>query len=148
MMKSMIRSMLLGLVFAVVSMPLFAQESGANAAKEKTVAKVETDGGVIMISDGAEFATALPEQRVRSKARLMVSEESAARVVYDDGCEQKYDKPGVYEISATCVLPVAFVGGGGPSTALLVGGSLVSGAVLGAVIQNNRQNCRCPPVSR
>lgn len=143
--KSMVRSIVFGFVVAAVSVPLHAQDPAADRTKDETVAKVETNGGVIMISDGGEFATARTDQRVHSKARLMVSEESAATVVYDDGCEQKYDKAGVYEISATCVLPVALVGGG-PSNALLISGAVVGGAILGALIEHNRHHC--PPISR
>jgi imidazole glycerol phosphate synthase subunit HisF len=143
--NSMIRSILLGLTVAAVSLPLYAQTAaGANDGEEKTVAEVRTDGGVIMVSEGGAFQTAVPDQRVKSKARLMVSKESAATVVYDDGCEQKYDKPGIYEISATCALPVVL--GGGSSNALLITGSILGGAALGALIENYYHDC--PPVSR
>jgi hypothetical protein len=146
--NSMIRSILLGLTVAAVSLPLYAQTAaGANDGEEKTVAEVRTDGGVIMVSEreGGGFQTAVPDQRVKAKARLMVSKESAATVVYDDGCEQKYDKPGIYEISATCALPVV-LGGGGSSNALLITGSVLGGAALGALIEH--YNHDCPPVSR
>ncbi len=140
---SMFRSVVFGLAMALVSMPLYAQSSGDE--NDDTVAKVETDGGVIMISDPGEFATALPDQRVHKKARLMVSEESSATVVYDDGCKQKYDDPGIYEISATCVLPIVM--GGGPSKALIIGGIIVGSAAIYAIVDNNGDDDR-PPVSR
>ena len=59
--KSMFRSVVFGIAMALVSLPLFAQTS---AEEDETVAKVETDGGVIMISDPGEFATAQPDQRI------------------------------------------------------------------------------------
>ncbi len=149
--KSMIHSMLFGIAVTAVAMPLQAQMMADPPAPSRetaeTVAKVQTDGGVIMISsDGGEYLTADPEQRVKSTARLMVSKESSATVVYDDGCEQKYDQPGIYEISENCVLPVAAVGGG-PSKALIVGGILLGGAALYAIIDDYNDRDR-PPVSR
>ena len=146
---SMLGSIALGLALVVASAPLHAQNSATSADKaEDTVAKVVTDGGVIMLSEGAtEFQTALPDQRVKPKTRLMVSEESSATVVYDDGCDQKYDKPGVYEISATCALPVALVSSGGVSKGWVAAGVLV-GAALGTALHNDCNCRRCPPVSR
>ncbi len=143
--KSIVGSMVFGLVVAMVSLPLNAQSTAEASPTGATVAKVETDGGVIMVSDGGEFATALPDQRVRAKARLMVSEESAATVVYNDGCKQKYEKPGVYEIPATCVLPVAVAGGS--SRGWIIGGAILGGAALYAII-DSRGNDNRSPVSR
>jgi hypothetical protein len=153
--KPMIRMMLFGIALAVVAMPLHAQmmadSSASSSEAEQTIAKVQTDGGVIMISDGGEYQTAAPEQRVNAKARLMVSKESSATVIYDDGCEQKYDEPGIYEILQTCALPaapVAVASSGGPSKALIVGGVLLGGAALYAIIDNyNNNNNDRPPVS-
>lgn len=137
MLNSAVRSIALALILAGVSMPLCAQTA---TEKDDTVAKVQTDGGVIMISDPGEFATALPDQRVRIKARLMVAEESSATVIYDDGCRQKYDDPGVYEISATCVLPIV---AGGSAKGWIIAG-VITGVVIYAIDDNNRPR----PVSR
>lgn len=143
--KSTFQSVVLGLAMAFVALPLYAQSAADTSDSDETVAKVETDGGVIMISDPGEFATAAPDQRVHKKARLMVSEESSATVVYDDGCKQKYDKPGVYEISATCVLPIAL--SSGPSKGLIIGGVILGSAAVYAIIDNNRDDDR-RPISR
>lgn len=107
---SVIRSIVVGIAIAGAAMPIQAQmmapESSAPAAPaSNTVAEVRTDGGVVMISDGGPFQTALPGQRVDANSRVMVSKESAATVIYDDGCKQKYDKPGIYPVGETCVLP-------------------------------------------
>jgi hypothetical protein len=128
--QPMIRSMILGIVAIAVAMPLHAQmlasDSSAPASEvEDTIAEVRTDGGVIMIKDDGEFQTAVPRQRVNAKSKLMVSNESAATVVYDDGCRQKYDKPGIYDISEKCVLPVA--------AAAASHGALVKTAVIGVI---------------
>lgn len=141
--KSMLRTMLFGLVVALASLPLHAQSSGDE--KDETVAKIQTNGGVIMISEeGEQFQTALPDQRVKAKARLMVSEESSATVVYDDGCDQKYEKPGVYEISGTCVLP--FLASGGSAKGWIVAG--VIGAAILVYTLDDDDDDRRPPVSR
>jgi len=142
---SHLRLIALGLAFAFASVSLHAQTTmSASNEKDETIAKVQTDGGVIMISEGGEFQTALPDQRVKAKARLMVSEESAATVVYDDGCDQKYDKPGVYEISSTCVLPVVM---SGSAKGWIIAGAVIGTAVLVSVIDDDDDDSR-PPVSR
>jgi imidazole glycerol phosphate synthase subunit HisF len=76
---------------------------------------------------------------------LMVSEDSSAVVIYDDGCRQKYKKPGVYEISATCVLPIIL--SSGPSKGLVVAGIFVTGGAIAAAIDHSGNN-NPPPVSR
>ena len=143
--NTMLKTMLFGLVVALAPMSLNAQTTGNES--DETVAKVQTDGGVIMISEGGEFQTAVPDQRVKAKARLMVSEESSATVVYDDGCDQKYDEPGVYEISSTCVLPIA-LSSGGVSRGWIVAGGIVGAAILVAVLDDDDDDDTRPPVSR
>ena len=140
----MLKTMLFGLIAGLASMPLHAQTANENS--DDTVAKVETDGGVIMIADGGEFQTAIPEQRVKSKARLMVSEESSATVVYDDGCKQKYDEPGVYEISATCVLPILWTAGA--TKGWMISGAIVGAAILLSTVDDGNGPDTRPPVSR
>jgi hypothetical protein len=150
--QSMIRSMILGVVAIAVAMPLHAQmmaaDSSAPASEaENTIAEVQTDGGVIMISDGGAFETAVPGQRVSTKSRLMVSNESAATVVYDDGCKQKFEKPGIYDISEKCVLPaapVAVASSGGVSKAWIIGGALLIGYGAYEIIDNNNDDNNSP----
>ncbi len=152
--KSMIRSMLFAIAAVAVAMPLHAQmmadPSATTSEAAPVVAKVRTNGGVIMVSDGGEFQTAAQDQPVTAKSRLMVSKESSATVIYDDGCKQRYDEPGIYEISQTCVLPVAAAAsGGGPSKGLIIGGVLLGGAAIYAYIDhNNDDDDDRPPVSR
>lgn len=141
---STIKSLVLGVAMAV-SLPLYAQAPAESVAP---VARVETDSGVVMISDSGEFATAMANQSVPAKARIMVSEGSSATVVYKDGCKQKYDKPGVYEVSATCVPAAAFASSGGPSAALIVGGAVLASAAVYTIVDNNSSNDDRPPVSR
>lgn len=150
--KPMIRLMLFSIAISAAAMPLQAQMMAdsptSTSEAEQAIARVRTDGGVIMISDGGEFKTATQGQPVNAKSRLMVSKESSATVIYDDGCKQKYDEPGIYEISQDCVLPVA-AAGGGPSKGLIIGGVLLGGAVVYAIVDdNNDDDSTPPPVSR
>ncbi len=136
-----LRPVALGLVVALASLPLHAQTAApATTQPVETVATVETEGGVIMISKkGEEFLTAVPEQRVRPSARLMVSEGSSATVVYDDGCKQVYDKPGIYAISENCSLPVALVAA--PETAgWVLAATVVGGGLIALAIAENHDN--------
>lgn len=144
--RSILQSIALGLIVAFASLPLYAQTATSTSNKsDDTVAKVQTDGGVIMLSDGGEFQTALPDERVTGKERLMVSEDSAATIVYDNGCDKKYDKPGIYEISSTCVLPFAM---SEPSQGLLVAGAVVGTAILVLAFNDDEDTDSRPPISR
>jgi hypothetical protein len=155
---SVIRSIVVGIAIVGAAMPLHAQmmapkSSEPAAPVSNTVAEVRTDGGVVMVSDGGPFQTAVPGQRVDANARLMVSKESAATVIYDDGCKQKYDKPGIYPINETCALPPPAVaaasssaGAGAPKW--LIGTGLAIG--LYAIVDsfNDNDNNDQQPVSR
>ncbi len=120
------------------------QETTAAPANEEKVATVETEKGDIMISEAkSPFATAELDQRVTSKARLMVAKESIAKVTYDNGCEVTYDEPGVYEIGETC--PVAAFWTTGKVVTAGVAGGLLLGGIIG---HRFCDDCDCPPVSR
>lgn len=121
------------------------QSSGVAEDARQVVATVRTDGGVIMVSaEQGPFNTAEPNQPVASGDRLMVAKDSIATVVYDDGCEQKYDEAGVYVIEPNCKRAIAWAGGwsNGQMVAAVVGG-----AALGAIIEHNRHD-ESRPVSR
>lgn len=150
--KYIVRIMTLGLLAA------FALVTVANAADapattdQKDVATVRTDGGVIMLSQqNGPFVTATPDQPAASGDRLLVSKDSIATVIYNDGCEQKYDKPGIYKIAPSCKRAAAiFSTGGGPHfwTTGQVMAAGFGGGLLGALIDRQFCNCKCPPVSR
>lgn len=117
----------------------------AGSDEPKPVATVRTDGGVIMLSkDGAPFVTAVPNEAAYSGQRMMVAKDSIATVIYNDGCEQKYDKPGVYKIDPGCKRAAALWGGGSTTTVL----AAVGGAVVGGLVADQFCDCHCPPVSR
>ncbi len=145
--KSIFQSIAFGLVVAFASLPLYAQTTTPDGVKkDETVAKVETNEGVIMISqEGAEFATALPDERVKSKTRLMVSEDSSATVVYDDGCRHKYDKAGVYEISERCVVALLPAAG---TKGWVLAATVFGGGAIALLIDHGGKGDPRPPVSR
>lgn len=118
---------------------------------DKAVATVRTVGGVIMLSDGGPFITAAPDAPVVTGERLLVSIDSVATVVYNDGCEQKYDKPGVYKIQPNCKRAAAMLASGGAPQTWTTGkviGVGIGAAVLGAAIEKQLCDCNAPPVSR
>jgi imidazole glycerol phosphate synthase subunit HisF len=149
----LVRSLIVGIIAFAVVMPLRAQKMADTSTTQaveagQTIAEVRTDGGVVMISEGGSYQTAVQGQRVKGNANLMVSKESAATVVYDDGCKQTYDKPGIYKIAETCVLPAAVAGGSGPSKALIAGGILLGGDAVAAIIDHYNDDGDDTPISR
>ncbi|HET8897900.1 MAG TPA: hypothetical protein VFN09_03875 [Rhodanobacteraceae bacterium] len=146
------RALLFGLTVMLAG-PVFAQstESTGTAATsqaaseaEKAVATVRTDGGVVMVSEqNGAFSTAVQNQPVVSGDRLMVAKESVATVIYNDGCEQKYSKAGIYKIEPDCKRALGGWTGSKPKLA----GMILGGAALGAVVEKQFCHCKCPPVS-
>lgn len=131
----------LALLMAAGAWPAQAQ---SDAADRNEVAKVRTDEGVIMLSvEQGAFNTAAQGQRVATGDRLMVAKGGVATVVYDNGCERKYDKAGVYEIDADCA--AGWWARSKPVTrALVIGG----GTVLAAAIVHDHNHRGAAPVSR
>ncbi|MEJ5207476.1 hypothetical protein [Denitratimonas sp. CY0512] len=110
------------------------------------VGNVRTDEGVIMLSiESGPFNTTMQRQRVAVGDRLMVAKDSVATVVYDNGCEQKYDEAGVYEIERDCVPVVAWWGSDRGVMTMAVVGSAVLGGVIGYQLKDDDDP---PPVSR
>jgi hypothetical protein len=119
------------------------------------VATLQVGGGVIMVSNqGSPFASGQSNDSLYSGARLMVTKNSSATVVYNDGCRQTYSNPGVYTISATC-LAGAQTSIKPPNTGTLaqpsrpigvfIAAAAVTGAVVAGVVGESRTHC--PPVS-
>jgi hypothetical protein len=117
-------------------LPAFAQGDD----KDKAVAKLEVNKGVIMTSRGGEYVTGASGEELFKEERIMVTQDASATVVFNDHCKRTYDEPGVYKIDADCKI-VAWWGGG---TAALI----VAGAVGVGVIANNIGNDNNPPISR
>ncbi len=127
-------------VLGLFSLPAIAQQ-------ESEVAKLQVDSGVIMTSrNDAAFVSATNDDALYDNQRLMVSENSSATVIYSDGCRETYDKPGVYQIDATCTPTVASSSDGmSPGMMSAVG---VGGVLLAAYLVDNNKDDDTPPVSR
>lgn len=126
--KTILKAALLS-VAAAFALPALAQTGADAQAQRDDVAKVRIDGGVIMVSDGGPFVSAMQEQRVAAGDRVMVSNDSIVTLVYDDGCEQKYDEPGVYKVEPECKRAIAWWGGD-RWKAVAIGAAIVGGIVL------------------
>ena len=74
----------------------------------------------------------------------MVAKDSAATVIYNDGCEQKFDKVGTYKIEPNCKVAVAFFEGG---RAALIAAAVIGGVVVAMVVDDNDQG-KPRPISR
>ncbi|MDX9699763.1 MAG: hypothetical protein RBT55_09275 [Rhodocyclaceae bacterium] len=130
-----------GLLMTALALPALAQ-TDADARDE--VASLRPGEGVIMLSiEQGPFNTPTQQQRVATGDRLMVAKDSAATVVYDDGCEIKYDEAGVYEIEPDCKVVGAWWGQSDAGMRTL---AIAGGAVLGGVAGYHLKDC--PPVSR
>lgn len=112
------------------------QAAAAASATQTSIATLQVNGGVIMLSrDGAAFTSGASGAQLAAGERLMVSEQSSATVTYSDGCKQNYDKPGVYTIEPGCTLAAVPPAGGaaspGISQGAVVGGVLAGAALIG-----------------
>lgn len=126
-------------LLTVLSLPVLAQDAPAKA----TVATIQVDSGVVMVSDGGAFATATSGEQVAAGSRLMVSKDSAASVVYSDGCKRSYTKAGVYPIDAQCnpAVAVASVNQAAQVVATVVAVTGVAGVAYGVYCKNDGSNC-------
>lgn len=140
---------------AALALPALAAAAPVPQASNdaQQVATLQVGGGVVMVSNqGAPFASGQSNDPLYSGTRLMVSKNSSATVVYNDGCRQTYDKQGVYTISATCA-PGAVAQIKPPTTGTLstrpigvmVAAAVVTAAGVAAIASDNRT--KCPPVS-
>jgi hypothetical protein len=128
-------------LMGVFCLPAIAQE-------ESKVAKLQVDSGVIMTSrDNAAFVSAVTDDPLFDNQRLMVSEDSSATVIYDDGCRETYDKPGVYTLDATCTPAAVASTSGGGTTGMVVSGAVAVAVVAAAISQDGHKD-KTPPVSR
>lgn len=140
-MMKFVASMVAALLVASLAWPVLAQ---SDTSSREEVANLRTDTGAIMLSiEQGPFNTPVQQQRVATGDRLMVAENSEATVIYDDGCEIKYDEAGVYEIEPDCKAVVAWWGRTDSGMRTL---AAVGGGVLGGVIGYHLKDCK--PVSR
>lgn len=140
---------------AALALPSLATAAPQATGDAQPVATLQVGGGVIMVSNqGSPFASGQSNDPLYSGARLMVSKNSSATVVYSDGCQQTYSNPGVYTVSATC-LAGAVTNIKPPNTGTLtapsrpigvfVAAAAITGVGVAAIAGESRKHC--PPVS-
>jgi hypothetical protein len=150
--KSIPAALALSTALALPSLATAAPQATDDA---QPVATLQVGGGVIMVSNqGSPFASGQSNDPLYSNERLMVSQNSSATVVYNDGCRQTYSNPGVYTISATCVAG-AVTSIKPPNTGTLaapsrpmgvfVAAAIVTGAGVAEIIDKDRPHA--PPIS-
>lgn len=84
----------------------------APAQRTAVVATFRGMPGAAMKSQGADFVDATPGTRLAAGDRLLLVAETGARVVFDNGCEQALQRPGIYRIDeAACASAMAPSGG-------------------------------------
>lgn len=101
--------------------------------------------GTIMVSNGGAFVSARPGQPIRLGDRLMVTTDSSVAVVYPGGCAKRFDRPGVYTITADCD-PNAVFEHTGPSPATLT--AISAGAVIAGIVIASDSGSGSSPISR
>lgn len=137
----------------VLAAPAMAAQSSSSSTDQRTekdeIATLNVDSGVIMISNGGPFVSAATGQRLFEDTRVMVSTDSKAVIDFDNGCDQTFEDPGVYNLDKNCKA-VAWWGG---TTGAAIAAAISFG-VVGTYILTNRDDGHTilppppPPVSR
>lgn len=128
-----------------------ALTASANALAADADATLLVDRGSVMTSQGGEFATAQSGQLLASGDRLMVTEGSAATVVYANECRRQYTTPGVYVIEEDCQLVAAAMRNGAANGATGAGvdwpavGMVAAGVAVGAAALSQMDEVPGPP---
>jgi len=118
-MKKLTTTLLATLLMAAVA-PVYAEDATAT---------LRVDRGTVMVSvDGGDFVSANSGRIVATGQRLMVAENSAATVIYEDDCDPEYTDPGVYVIQPDC--KAAVVWGTDWRAVGIIAGTGVIGAIL------------------
>lgn len=104
--------------------------------------KLRVDAGTVLTSTGGDFASATSGKPLVVGEKVLVNESSASAAVFSDGCEVKFEKPGVYEVPNECKRGGAWVAGANHvNTWAIVGGALVAAALIGS----NSSGSESPP---
>lgn len=114
--------------------------SGVAAAQDVAPA-LQIQAGQVMTSTGGEFVTAQSGQALVVGQRVMVAEDSSARIVYPNGCVVALANEGVFVVAptATCDAAIAarsaggLAGGRTATTLATIGGVAAAAALLGAI---------------
>ena len=112
-------------------------------------ARLRVDQGTIMLSQGGEFTVVAGDNNPLDQGdRIMVTDGAAATVLYDEGCERKYNVPGVYTYEEVCVMPLVAQASGGQVNWTMVSAIGVGAVLAGAALSGGSDNDNPPPVSR
>ena len=147
---NMLRTVLAAAVATLVAAP------AVNAQDAPVMLTV--NGGTVMTSNGAGFASAATGAALAPGHRIMVGEGANAELVYGNGCRQRLDSPGVYGVPAQCMASAGQAGGRSGSdavdatstdwsAALIISGVAVAGAAALASMDDG-DDVPAPPVSR
>lgn len=116
----------------------------APALAQETVATLQVEAGTVMTSEGGEFQTANTGEALSVGERLMLAENSVAIVRYRNGCDRRYDAPGVYAVpNENACRPVAGAWTGQPDWA--AAGIITGAAVVGAALLSQMDEVPGPP---
>ena len=131
----------------IASLALTASATALAADGDATLL---VDRGSIMTSQGGEFATAQSGQVLASGERLMVTEGSAATVIYANDCRRQFSTPGVYVIKEDCQLVAAGTRNGANGTATAgvdwpAVGMVAAGVAVGAGALSQMDEVDAPP---
>lgn len=109
---------------------------------------LRVDSGTALTSTGGDFASANTGTALIVGEKVLINEQSSAVVVYEDGCEIRFDKPGVYEVPSVCTRgawvtdPVSHV-----NTWVVVGAALIGAALIGGGSGDDIVEPPPPPLS-
>lgn len=120
---------------AVIAAALSLAMSPVAFAQDDDAARL-TVSGHVMVSSGGEYVSADDGQAVAPGQSLMVAEESAATVTYEDNCKLSYTEPGTYVIpqDEECERIAALAAQGATGTGAGVGTGVGASAATTAAI--------------
>ncbi|HST45120.1 MAG TPA: hypothetical protein VLK29_07840 [Luteimonas sp.] len=120
------------------------------AHAQESLVTLRIDSGTVMTSQGSEFATAGNGATLEPGSRVMLGDNSAATLVYGNGCTRPLKSGGVYTVTPSCTpvatYPAEAAAGIELDSVLVIAGLAAAGAVgLGS---RDDTDAPPPPVSR
>jgi len=113
-------------------------------AQGETVATLQVDKGVVMVSTGGEYISAPTGQPLVAGERVMITQDGGATVRYGNGCVRTFSTPGVYTIDGSCGAGAA----GQWSTPGVVAAVVAGTVAAGVVVHNISHDEHRQPISR
>lgn len=118
--------------FATIAAVAFAMFTGSVGAAGFD-AKISKIKGIVLVNQGESYSTAREGMALNAGDRLMVMQDAALDLVYEDGCNASFKESKIIEISklSTCAGGVAVVESTNPMVAdAAPGGEAVAGEVV------------------